>query len=164
MAAHSSRRPRPSPTRRSRRPRRWPSGVVPAVAAVVGEVGRVVHEARELRLPDELDRGDRAVPVLADDQLGLVRGGCILRILVLLVDGLAVDEHDDVGVLFYRAGVVRHDPVSEPAGWPRYRQVEYLFLARALDRDDAIPEQIAVGGSCELRRIEQRGVTGDDFA
>jgi len=53
----------PSQTPSSRRA----SALFPAVGApVVREIGRVVvHEASELRMPDELDRSNRPVAVLA---------------------------------------------------------------------------------------------------
>src|SRR5262245_9269098 len=64
---------------------------------------REVLEPRELVQERELDAADRAVAVLADDDL---RDALVLGLrLVLVVDLGAVDEHDEVGVLLERAGL-----------------------------------------------------------
>src|SRR6185369_14818183 len=66
-----------------------------AVAAM-----REVLESREPALEVRLDGARRAVAVLAEDDFRDVR-----VLAVLVVDDVAVDEHDHVGVLLDRAGL-----------------------------------------------------------
>src|SRR5689334_7775745 len=77
----------------------------PASVAVVGRAVaalRQVFEPGEPALEVGLDRGGRAVAVLADDHLGDVR-----VVGLLVVDHVAVDEEDDVGVLLDSAGLAQ---------------------------------------------------------
>src|SRR6266404_6184963 len=64
--------------------------------------GLVVEELRDVVSEDELEIADRAVALLADDDLGdpLLHG-------VLVVDLIAVDEADDVGILFDRSRLTK---------------------------------------------------------
>src|SRR4051812_21939312 len=65
-----------------------------------------VGEAREAAEERHIDAADRAVPLLADDDLGPP----LRLLLVRKVHLVAVDEKDDVGVLLDRARLaqVRH--------------------------------------------------------
>src|SRR2546421_12060457 len=58
------------------------------------------RQVRELRVPleeRELDRVGRPVPVLGQDHLSQA---LLIRFLVVVL--VAVDEHDEVGILLYR--------------------------------------------------------------
>src|SRR5450759_3979603 len=68
----------------------------------VAVLTRVVHELRVLLLEGERDRADRSVSVLGDDQVGLAHA---LGVLVVVL--VAVDEHDEVGVLLEVAALAQ---------------------------------------------------------
>src|SRR5581483_8455668 len=92
----------------------------------------VVLEARVLAEESELHRADGPVSLLADDDLG----DALLR-RVRIVDLVAVDEEDEVGVLLDRARLaqVRHHralvrPLLEPAVELRQRDHGNLQLLR----------------------------------
>src|ERR1700761_5341693 len=78
--------------------RRWPSRREP-LPGIVGELGVLLLEGQD-------DLADGAVAVLGDDDVGLA-----LPLGVLVVVLVAVDEHDQVGVLLNLAGLtqVRQD-------------------------------------------------------
>src|SRR6266849_7202122 len=93
---------------------------------------RDVLEAGVLREEHDLHGPDRAVALLADDDLGDVG---LVRRQVLLVHGLPIEKQDQVAVLLQRAGIMTHDSVGKPGCGPRYGQVEDVFDAVGIDRD-----------------------------
>src|SRR5262245_52276122 len=107
-----------------------------------------IHEGGELADEMEIDGAGRTVALLADDELGLP-----LEVgIVLLVDLLAEEEEDDVGILLDRAGLPKvrklRPLVSRPALLRRAgelrqcenRNVQLLghFLERARDLGDLL--------------------------
>ena len=104
---------------------------VPSLSGrALGEVG----EARVAALVGQLHGVQGAVSVLADDQLGLA---LVLALGVVVV--VAVDEHDQVGVLLDRAGLTQVGQLRPPvlgtalldgARQLRQRQHRHLEVAR----------------------------------
>src|SRR5471030_2172174 len=92
--------PRASPSaRRLRQPVRHPVGSIPTRV-------RVVFETRLLANECQINFADWAVALLADDDLGFALVGTLA-----VVDLVAIDEQDQVGVLFDGAGFAQigHD-------------------------------------------------------
>src|SRR3546814_89298 len=107
----------------------------PAASVVGGEmvIGDEVAEPRGVAVEGELPRADRAVALLGDDHLGFAIGAlaaflpalqALVELVVVLAVALgrlgalnvilvAVDEHDDVGVLLDRAGLAQVGERSE---------------------------------------------------
>ena len=100
----------------ARTARRGPESVAAGVRGVLEP--RVLAEERQP------NGADRPIALLADDDLG---GALVLRLGV--VDLVAIDEDDDVCILFNGARVVADDAVREPARRARNGQVEDFFLA-----------------------------------
>src|SRR6266498_3317291 len=111
-----------------------------ASLVLVAAAGQVL-ETGEPALERQLDVADGAVALLADDDLG----DAGLLGLVLVVDLVAVDEHDDVGVLLDGARVVADDAVGEPRRRPRNGEIEDLLLAGGDEGDDAVPAEVGRG-------------------
>src|SRR6218665_3189661 len=74
----------------------------PARSKIVARTDGQVLEARLVLLEEQLDRAGRAIALLADDDFGHVR---LLALFFLVV--VAVDEHDDVGILLDGAGLAQ---------------------------------------------------------
>ena len=70
------------------------------------------------------------------------------------VRALAVDEDDDVGILFDR--VVRDDAVGDEVVRARHRGIEHRLHAERLDGADGVPEQVGLRESMQLRVRECR--------
>lgn len=67
------------------------------------EFSRLIEEPGVILFPDQFDIADWAVSLFGDDDLGLSgKFDCFVGFVVVL---FAVDEHDDVGVLFDRTGL-----------------------------------------------------------
>ena len=67
------------------------------------EFSRLIEEPGVVLFPDQFDIADRSVSLFGDDDLGLSsKFDCFVGFVVVL---FAVDEHDDVGVLFDRTGL-----------------------------------------------------------
>src|SRR5271155_4147331 len=100
---------------------------------------RVILELRVLAEERQLHFARGAVALFGDDDVGdaLARG-------VRVVDVFAVDEEDDVCILFQTARVVSCNPVRKPVCVARHRQVEYIFLTIGNDRHNSIPKNIGL--------------------
>src|SRR5687768_15097149 len=115
----------------------------------------VVLEPRVLADEGELDGPDGPVPLLADDDL---RDALVGRVFV--VDLVAVDEEDHVGVLLQGPAVMADDSVREPAGRTRNSEVEDLLLAGRFDSAHAIPgERLAAPRMAVRRRQPRRAIS-----
>src|SRR3546814_2506682 len=121
-------------------------------------IGDEVAEPRGVAVEGELPRADRAVALLGDDHLGFAIGAlaaflpalqALVELVVVLAVALgrlgalnvllvAVDEHEDVGVLLERAGLAQVGELRAPVlalldGAPVLREGE--------DRDTATTGQ-----------------------
>src|SRR5215470_613750 len=97
----------------------------------------LVLESSELFGKDKFDAADRAVALLADDDL------CdVLLFGFGLVDLFAVDEHHDVGVLLY--AVVNKEVIGHKIMRSLHSQIINVGFAIRLDRDNLIPVNITL--------------------
>ena len=130
------------------------SGVIALLAVEVLRAGKII-ELRELSVERESNRSDRTIPLFADDDLrrALVRA-------VRVVNLVAIDEQDHVGILLDSAGFtqVGHDrplvrALLETAVELRqgnYRNIEFLRKDQEFSKT-----------TLDLARIEL-GVTWDE--
>src|SRR5437867_789881 len=119
---------------------------------------REVFESGELAEKREPHGADRPVALLADDDLG---HALFLRLGV--VDLVAVNEQDYVGILFDRARIMGHDPVGKPRGRTGNRQVIHVVHAVRLETYDAVPEEIGLRSGAQRFAVEQIGITSQHW-
>src|SRR5205814_3573741 len=114
--------PAQAPRRRASVARCVEDAAAPPCSLLLEGVGVLeVGEAREAAEEGEIHPSDRAVALLADDDLG----AALRLLLVRRVHLFAVDEEDHVGVLLDRArfAQVRHHRAAVVAGLDRAREL-----------------------------------------
>src|ERR1700722_2007755 len=100
---------------------------------------RVVLELGVLAEERQLKVAGRAVALLRDDD---VRDALARRVLVVYL--FAIDQQNEVTVLFNCSTIMANNAVSQPTRRPWDRHVEDLFLTFETNGDDAVPEQIRI--------------------
>ena len=112
------------------------------------EFSRLIEEPGVILFPDQFDIADWAVSLFGDDDLGLsCKFDCFVGFVVVL---FAVDEHDDVGVLFDRTGFTQ---VAKP------RSVVFGVLGLAVQLREAQHGDALLAGE----HFEASGDFGDLF-
>src|ERR1700722_4184080 len=129
----------------------WRSATVSTVALTIGVTGispkyalgvrlrRVVFELGVLAQERQLEGAGRARALLGDDD---VRDALARRVLVVYL--FAIDQQNEVTVLFNCSTIMANNAVSQPTRRPWDRHVEDLFLTFETNGDDAVPEQIRI--------------------